>query len=164
MSPVDARTQALAESRFFGHLAAFAIVTSVLLGVNLVGGGAPWAPWVGAAWSLVVVSHAAAVFGHVLGREWVERRAAALRMAPEVDAVRELRDRLAQLEAAVGTAERPGRWAPDPFDLGAAQAVGRPLAADRIGAPTEAEFTDDPFAVAREPIDTPRLDGPMPRR
>ncbi len=158
MSPSDARAQAEAESRFFAHLAAFAIVTAVLLGVNLVLGGALWAGWVGAAWMLVLASHAAAVFGHVLGAEWVERRAAALRGAAAGEALDALEQRLAVVEDAVGPHAKSA--VEDPFDLDAAQAVGRPVAPEWIGAPRDAAFEDDPFAMSRAPIDTPRLDGP----
>ncbi len=161
MYPSDARKQALAESRLFGHLAAFAVVTSVLVGVNLVVGGPLWAGWIGVAWALVVTSHASAVFGHVLGRDWIDRRAAALR---STDALGQIEHRLGRLEAGapVGT-PRPVTEAEDPFDLDAAMAVGRPVAPEHIGAPREAEFADDPFAMSREPIDTPRLDGPAGR-
>ena len=165
MTPSDARAQALAESRFFGHLSAFAVVTAVLLGVNLVMGGAMWAAWVGVAWALIVASHAAAVFRHVLGGDWVERRAALLQVAPNYDALRHLELRLRALETAGPVSGRP---APDPdvldpFDLGSANAVGRPVAPEWIGAAPEADVPDDPFAMSREPIDTPRLDGPAPR-
>lgn len=166
MTPSDARAQALAESRFFGHLSAFAVVTAVLLGLNLVLGGPLWAAWVSVGWGLVVASHAAAVFRHVLGSEWIERRAALLQVAPNATDVQQLRERVLHLEEApraVATAPPADPAVLDPFDLGSASAVGRPVAPERIGARPQADIEDDPFALAREPIETPRLDGPRPR-
>jgi hypothetical protein len=158
MSPSDARAQAEAESRFFAHLAAFAVGTAALLGVNLALGGALWAAWVGVGWMVVLTSHAAAVFGHVLGAEWVERRAAALRGAATGRALDALEHRLAVVEHAVGPS--PTAEVEDPFDLDAAQAVGRPVPPEWAGTPRDAAFEDDPLAAARTPVDTPRLGGP----
>ena len=180
MTEFDARSQALAESRFYAHLAVFAVASAVLLGVNLVTGPDPlWAGWTVLAWGLVVLSHAGSTFGVVLGEDWVRRRTAALqgglaeaeiyqilddvlraRSAPAGTSrtLRQLEKRVGELEAA------PEPLAPvaDPFDLGAARAVGRPVSPEAIGA-RPVEVAGDPFADARQPIETPRLDG-LPKR
>ena len=70
--------------------------------------------------------------------------------------LRQIERRLGRLEAAAAAtdAEPPG---PDPFDLDAASAVGRPVAPEAIGARTP-DPAGDPFADDRRPIETPRLD------
>lgn len=183
MTEFDARAQAVSESRFFAHLAVYAASTAVLLGINLVLGPDPlWAGWVALAWGLVVLSHAGSVFGLLLGEDWVRRRTAALRGGMTENEVYQILDEvlsvrsvpvgtaqtLRQLERRVGEIEATG-VAPtqagtpdaDPFDLGAAQAVGRPISPEAIGARPAA--VEDPFADARVPIDTPVLDTPRRR-
>ena len=69
MTEPDAHAQAVAESRFFAHLAAYAAAVAVLLGVNLVVGGPLWAGWVALGWGLAVLAHAGSTFGMVLGED-----------------------------------------------------------------------------------------------
>ena len=179
MTEFDARAQAVSESRFFAHLAVFAVAVAVLLGINLVTGPDPlWAGWGALAWGLVLLSHAGSVFGMLLGEEWVRRRTAALEGAMSENEVYQILDEvlhvrsvpvgtaqtLRQLQRRVDELETDDGTAPDadPFDLGAAQAVGRPVAPEAIGAPPVP--VEDPFAGAREPIETPVLDAPRRRR
>ena len=184
MTEFDARAQAVSESRFFAHLALYAVATAVLLGINLVLGPDPlWAGWVALAWGLVLLSHAGSVFGLLLGEEWVQRRTAVLRGGMSQDEVyqvlddvlrarsvpvgtaqtlRQLQRRVDELEATPGADPAEDSGAADPFDLGAAQAVGRPITPEAIGA--RSAPVEDPFADARAPIETPVLDTPRRRR
>lgn len=189
MTAPDAHRQALAESRFFAHLTAFALGAAVLAAVALAAPGAGrWAGWIGAVWTVAVAMHGLTTFWP-FGDDWVARRVGTLRggvhggdvyalidralqahAMPEgtAAAVRDLQARVETLEGSPRRARRapalPQPSAPgaaDPFDLGAAGAVGRPLTPAAIGVPTDP--LDDLFSVPREPIDTPRLDTPRAR-
>ena len=70
-----AREQARKERAFYGHLARFVVVMSVLVAVNLLTGpGYLWFFWPLLGWGVGLASHAAKTFGNQLGGGWVERR------------------------------------------------------------------------------------------
>ncbi|WP_412068908.1 2TM domain-containing protein [Rubrivirga sp. IMCC43871] len=142
----EARAQARSESQFYAHLGLFVVAAALAVVASLVWIDAQWAVVGIAAWALILASHGTAVFGHVLGADWRERRAASLAGAL----------RMADLAG-------PSDNAFDLFDLAAA-AGQRPSGPS----PRDAMFADDlsgsdPFGSVRTPIDTPRLDGPRAR-
>ncbi|WP_412061802.1 hypothetical protein [Rubrivirga sp. IMCC45206] len=146
MTLSDAHAQATAESKFFAHLGLFVVGAALATGAGLIWVEPRWVAAGVAAWALVLASHGASVFGHVLGGAWVDRRAAALADAPLVAA-----------------RPNPADDVLDLFDLAAA-AGRRPSGPS----PRDAAFADDlsgsdPFGSLRTPIDTPRLDGPAVR-
>ena len=173
MTASQARRQALSESRFFVHLATFAVGVPVLLGLNLVlGTESLWAPWAAGLWANVVLCHAVAVFGYVLDTGWAERRVSvlrgplseadvlalmdeALRARPLPDAAAytlgQFRRRLDRVDGGPGG----GDSLPDPYALDAVR-TRRPDARP----PEAVSALDDPFSVDRVPVDTPRLDSP----
>jgi len=156
MTPPEARAQALAESRFFAHLAIFAVVTPLIVALHIGLEEAPtWLVWTAVAWAFMAALHGVAVFGRVLGPAWVDRRARALRTNVDPTWPGQIERRLTRVEEA----PRPVAQ-----DLSAFRVRGR--AADQRPAHSrsgDGEMDGDPFVADRAPVETPRLDGRAPR-
>ena len=176
MTAPDAHRQALAESRFFAHLATLALgVAGLAVAALAAPGVAWWAGWIAAVWTVAVTLHGVRTFWP-FGDAWVARRVSALRggigeaeayglfdealrahAEPEGTAatLRALRARVEALE------RRAPAGAPDPFDLATAGAAGRPWAAEAVDGRAIGDLDD--WGGVRQPIDTPRLDTPTRR-
>ena len=163
----EARKQARKERAFYGHLAKFAVVMSVLVAVNLLTSPAYlWFFWPLLGWGFGLARHGASVFGGKVGGGWVERRTAELMGAEAsekqlralldetLDAralpagrpqdLTQLQRRIEHLEAIVTATDEPA----DPFAPRARADGRRPLAA----------ALDDPFDAGPSPVATPRFD------